>query len=193
MAHGRVHYERAVLALLRDHHIPHLDVNEARKTLVPPGEGADERLRGLKSFDVLLRGRDGSVLLEIKGRRIHPARPVYESWVTLEDVRSLLAWLDVLGPGFDAWLAFAAWCDAPPPDALFDHVFVHQNRWYTLRVVDARAYAQRMRTRSLRWGTVHLSRSDFDRMSHPAGPELLRSGRIGGAGHGPVSYPGEIG
>lgn len=168
MAQRRHHYERAFEGLLRARRIPYVSVDEARKALLPRGasmEGAGgDRL---KSFDFVIYGESSNLLVEVKGRRLAPTGTRLESWVTLEDVRSLAAWERLFGLGFEAAFVFLYWCEAQPPDALFEDVFVDHDRWYACRAVTVSDYASGMKARSERWGTVDLPRRTFDRLSRP--------------------------
>jgi hypothetical protein len=108
--------------------------------------------------------------------------------VTEEDVASLRRWVELFGAGFNAAFVFLYWCAAQPPDGLFQEVFVHRDRWYAVRAIDLEAYASHMKVRSAKWGTVHLSRNDFERLSQPlasGGQAALR------VGTGPL--PGPLG
>lgn len=185
----RHHYEQAFEEYVRDRRLPYVAVDEARKALLPEGAslrvsvGNDAPQRALKSFDMVLYGRDTNLIAEIKGRRIArrparentvPARSRLESWVTLDDLESLTAWERLFGPGFQAAFVFVYWCDELPPAALFEDVFVYRGRWYAIRAILVGPYARVMRTRSARWRTVHLSSADFDRLSVPLTGSPLR-------------------
>lgn len=163
---------------------------------VVEGEAGGAVKRSLKSFDFVLYGEGSNLLVEVKGRRISPVRrnrparatspdedllgplrsdrPMppprrsrLDSWVTLEDVESLSRWERLFGPEFEAAFVFVYWCDDQPPDALFDEIFDHAGRWYSLRAVTLREYAAAMKTRSPRWRTVHIPIAAFDRISRP--------------------------
>lgn len=90
-----------------------------------------------------------------------------ESWATEDDVESLRSWQQLFGEGFTGAIVFVYWCDEMPPDGLFQEIMEFQGRWYALRAITIDAYAGAMRTRSPRWRTVDLSRSDFERLSQP--------------------------
>ena len=180
MAQRHHHYEQAFETFLRARRVPYVAVDEAKKALVP--EGAPLLVRSadgqsaLKSFDFVIYGPGTNLLVEVKGRRIPrralapgsaPARGRLETWVTLDDVESLDAWGRLFGPEFTPTFVFVYWCDEQPPDALFDEIFDHAGRWYSLRAVTLREYAAAMKTRSPRWRTVHIPIAAFDRISRP--------------------------
>jgi len=187
MARRHHHYERAVERFLRFHRIPYVSVNEARKTLLPPGlEPGPQGTDTLKSFDFVLYGLP-NLLAEVKGRRVGPSARL-DPWVTRQDVEDLLAWESLFGGDFRACLLFAFWFDAPPntsrrADALpFEDIFEHDAKWYALRTIPAKEYAAHMTTRSPRWDTVHIPISLFDALSadlldhqHEAAPMALHA------------------
>jgi len=179
----RHHYEAAFEHHLRAQRVPYVAVNEARKALLPGGgslslgngwDGPVEGTRALKSFDCVLYRDAGNLLVELKGRRLDGGGPDglvapsrLQSWVTREDVESLLLWEELFGRGFRASFVFVYWCEALPPEPLFEEVFQFRGRWYALRAIPVAAYAEVMRTRSPSWDTVHLSSAVFDRLSGP--------------------------
>ena len=199
MTQRRHHYEQAFEHYLRERRVPYVAVNEARKALVPDSassrlsrarEGDDKISTGghakkeasLKSFDFVLYGEPTNMLAEIKGRKVGgrpsdgsrlPARSRLESWVTRDDVESLLEWESLFGDNFRSLFVFVYWCEAPPPGSLFQEIFEFRGRWYALRGIEVAVYASEMRTRSPRWGTVHLPTEAFERLSSPL---VLREG-----------------
>lgn len=178
MAQRRHHYERAFEGYLRSRRVPYIAVDEAKKTLLPLGvplrieePGGDRHT--LKSFDFVLYGEKTNLLVDVKGRRVPRnlastnGRSRLECWVTQDDVDSMRQWERLFGPGFEGAFIFIYWCEGQPPDALFQEIFEDRGRWYAIRAVRTGDYAERMRVRSPRWRTVHLSGADFERMSLP--------------------------
>ncbi len=188
MAQARHHYERAIEAYLRARRTPYVSVNEARRALLPEGskvtamEAGSDRAVSLKSFDFVIYGSPSNLLVEVKGRRLGrgsrsgPAtRSGLQSWVTLDDVEALGRWQALFGAGFQGAFVFVYWCDAQPPDALFQEVFEHDGRWYAVRAVLLDEYQTAMVTRSAKWRTVHVPTAAFERISGPlasACPEM---------------------
>lgn len=187
MAQRRHQYERAFESFLRVRQIPYVAVNEAKKALLPEGaslmvSACERGPRSLKSFDFVVYGSGVNLLVEIKGRKLGAgganAAPRLESWVTLDDIESLRVWESLFGTGFQPAFVFVYRCEVPPPDGLFQEIFEFEGTWFVLRAVLLGAYVDRMRTRSPRWRTVHLSKSDFEQVSHPFAPPMfgLRAG-----------------
>ncbi len=203
MPQRRHHYEQAFEAFLRDQRIPYVSVNEAKKALLPSGaslrvEPADPESgipsRSLKNFDFVVYGSGQNLLAEVKGRKLtsrsanpghtRPTSRRLESWVNAEDVRSMQSWQQLFGPEFRAAFIFIYWCDELPADGLFEEIIEHRGRWYALRAVAVDDFARFMRTRSQRWGTVHVDGATFSRISHPfrgslSGPGGTPEGAIG--------------
>ena len=165
MAQRRHHYEQAFEHYLRSRRMPYVAVDEAKKALLPSGM----KLSCLKSFDFMIYGSKTNLLIEVKGRKVRQGRSGssgrLESWVTQEDVDSLLAWQGLFGDGFEAALVFIYWFDSMPQTSLFEEMFVFKDRWYAMRALQVDPYSQAMRVRSPKWGTVDLSRADFERLS----------------------------
>ena len=179
------HYERAFEEYLRVRGVAFVGVDEARRAMGACGDARSETPEGIKYFDFVVYAPAGSLLVELKGRRIVARggmrgapgqRPTLQNWTTREDLASLKAWRSLFGPGFEPVVVFAYWCDDLPPEALYEEMFEHGGRWYALRSIRLDDYVAAMRARSERWGTVHLSRSDFDRLSRPFLPGAVRVG-----------------
>lgn len=166
-----------------------IDDDEGSRTLksfdlvIYNAEGAEgERAGG--SVGGAGAGRGGTLagwnlLVDVKGRKIAPrSKPTpeapaalrtgrLENWVTEDDVSSLATWEELFGAGFRAAFVFVYWCDVQPPDGLFQEVFEHRARWYAVRTIALGAYRSKMKIRSPRWRTVHLSTADFEKLSEP--------------------------
>lgn len=196
MAQRRHHYERAFEEYLRSRRIPYVSVDEAKKALLPdnasfriehpagPDGSAARPSTSLKSFDFVIYGQGGNLLIDIKGRRVasrgragalhdvdNASRPAprsrLESWVTLDDIESLRHWQTLFGPEFQPAFVFVYWCDQQPPDALFQEIFEYRGRWYALRAVTLEAYVRVMKPRSVRWRTVDVPAARFEEVSQP--------------------------
>ena len=182
MAQRRFHYERAFEEFLRSRRIPYVAVDEAKKALLPEGahlrcgDAGEGGPSALKSFDFVIYGDSGNLLIDIKGRKVGTSRRSgqlggrLESWVTLDDIESLRRWQELFGPGFEPAFVFVYWCDVQPPDALFQEVIEHRGVWYALRAVTLSAYREHMKVRSPRWGTVDIPQAMFERISQPFAP-----------------------
>lgn len=196
------HYEAAFERYVRSRRIPYVSVDEARKALLPQDHvlryecspaapGSSPAAHTLKSFDYVLYGPGGNLLIEVKGRRVappakrrsgdshardplsrRPRRATLQSWVGLDDVESLKVWQRLFGPQFKAAFVFLYQCDEQPPDGLFQEIFDHDGSWYAVRAAMLDDYAAVMKTRSPRWRTVHVRTSDFERISQPLAPAL---------------------
>ncbi|MBY0456160.1 MAG: HYExAFE family protein [Gemmataceae bacterium] len=160
------HYELAFDAFLRERGCAVVPVVEARRSYLDANE--------VKSPDFLVVGQaETKLVVDVKGRKFPGTakggkpRHVWHNWCEREDVESLVKWSCKLG-NFQGVLAFvydiALEFELPPctPD-----VFVFRGRVYLMRGVLVGDYRANMRTRSPRWGTVHLLSDDFRRIVRP--------------------------
>ena len=181
MAQRRFHYEQAFEHYLRANRIPYVAVDEARKALLPAGHS----MRSIKSFDFVVYGSQRNLLVDVKGRMYGGARSSgsrggsrgggggarYESWVTQDDVDSLVQWQELFGGEFTAVFVFLYCLRRQPPDALFEEVFEYGDRWYAPREVQLDEYQREMVPRSGKWGTVHVPAAKFMRISREFRPQ----------------------
>jgi len=197
MARKGAHYESALDAWLADRDAAFVRVNDIRRAALGPD--ADLRVHGapggrpgrLKTFDLVLYGRERHLLVEVKGRKLAPRkrdRPAgdpeltapgwrADPWTTLDDIEALRTWAMLMGPPFEAVFVFLFWCAEPdtpgraPPAAAIRpapaHAFVHAGRRYLPRIIRVEDYAERMAARSASWRTVHLPADRFDRAARP--------------------------
>ena len=161
------HYEAAFDAYLRERGCGVVPVVEARRSYLD----ADE----VKSPDfIVVAPRDAKLVVDVKGRKFPGTgkggkpRNVWHNWCEREDVDSLIRWADRFGGGFRGVLAFVYHL-APHVEMPADtpDLFAFRGRMYLLRGVCATAYRSHMRTRSPRWGTVHVLTDDFRELVKP--------------------------
>jgi hypothetical protein len=160
MADRTVHYEAAFEAYLRDHGIPYVAVDEAKKAMF-----ANARL---KSFDFVVYNKNGAnLLVDIKGRQLRGKKGIgsFQTWATEQDVKDLLQWQQVFGDGFTAVLMFVYWIDPPltPEPGMFEF----RDRWYLCLGVALGEYQDHMRRRSVKWETVAIPQADFRSLAKP--------------------------
>lgn len=160
------HYEAAFDAYLRARGVAVMPVVEARRSYLDDDE--------VKSPDFLVIGPDDArLVVDVKGRRFPGGpsdrpRKVWEHWSTRDDVAGLARWAARLGPGFRGVLAFVY--QVLPTVALPDDtpdLFSHAGRTYLARGVAVEDYAEHMRPRSPRWGTVDLPTDTFRLLVRP--------------------------
>src|SRR5690606_39932850 len=104
MAQRRFHYEQAFEHYLRANRVPYVAVDEAKKALMPAATSGSRAQCGsvpvsgaLKSFDFVVYATGRNLLVDVKGRMFgspgsknpQSSRRL-ESWVTMDDVESLL-------------------------------------------------------------------------------------------------------
>jgi hypothetical protein len=160
------HYEAAFEAYLQNQRLCYIAVHEGRRTFA--GETR------VKNLDFIVHGKEGfGFLVDVKGRRFpggkaHKPRRVWECWSTQDDVDGLKRWEEIFGEGYCGLLVFVyqLGSDETPASELGEP-FSWRGRRLLLRAVTVDDYRQRLRVRSSRWGTVHVSSKDFQQVSRP--------------------------
>jgi hypothetical protein len=161
------HYEVAFDAYLRERGAAVVPVVEARRSYLDANE--------VKSPDFIVIGpRAAKLVVDVKGRlfagpgKSGKARYTWQNWCEREDVISLALWTERFGADFCGVLAFVyhlgPYVEMAPgtPD-----LFAFRSRIYLMRGVLVTDYRRHMRTRSPRWGTVHLATDDFRQLVKP--------------------------
>lgn len=154
------HYELAFDAYLRGRGAAVVPVVEARRSYLDA--------EAVKSPDFIVLGpHDAKLVVDVKGRKFGagpPGKPrrVWHNWCEKEDIVGLTRWTEHLGDGFRGVLAFVYHlaADVRLPATTPD-LFPHRGELYLVRGIAVDDYRRRMRTRSPRWGTVHLAADDF--------------------------------
>ena len=160
------HYEAAFDAFLRERGAAVVPVVEARRSYLDPGE--------VKSPDFLVVAPSAKLVVDVKGRKFPgtgkggKSRHVWHNWCEREDVVSLERWAERLGEGFCGVLAFV-YLLAPEVElpAGTPDQFAFRHRIYLMRGVFVTDYRAHMKTRSPRWGTVHVATDDFRELVKP--------------------------
>lgn len=136
-----------------------MNVNESHRTM--------HQDRTLKSPDFIVAAPDGGFLLiEVKGRLLPRPGTTKQSWVTRDDIASMLTWEEKFTPS-RALLAFVYQLADDAMMGQFTDHFIHRDRAYGCLTIRAGEYAERMRQRSPRWQTVHLLKADYEKIAHP--------------------------
>ena len=160
------HYEAAFEAFVRTLGLAVVAVDEARRSYLDSDS--------VKSPDFLVVGpRDARLVVDVKGRKFPGGtaeRPhmTWQNWCEAADVDALLRWSERLGPGYRGVLAFVY--DIQPHIELpveTPNVFAFRDRVYLMRGILVNDYRAAMRTRSPRWGTVHLPTAAFRQVVKP--------------------------
>lgn len=147
------HYEAAFEAYLQEQRLCYVGVDEKRRTVL-----GDEPV---KNLDFIVLGDNGSrLLVDVKGRRFPgqsggKERWTWECWSTQEDIDGLKRWAEVFGSAYQPLLLFIYHLQpcVAVPDGTVD-LWNWRGSRYLLRAVAVQAYAQHMRRRSPKWGTV---------------------------------------
>jgi hypothetical protein len=167
-------YEAAFEAFLRDRGIGFIAVDEAKRTALGPVD--------VKNADFIVVGpNDARLVVDVKGRKFpggtaEVPRKVWQNWSTREDIDGLLRWAAYLGPAFRGVLAFV-YRIVPPFELPADtpDLFTFRDDVYLVRAVAAVDYLVHMKTRSPKWGTVHLPTKKYRELVRPFSTFLRRT------------------
>lgn len=166
MKSRRSHYELAFEAYLDRRGTPYVAVEDVKQ--VTRGR------TGAKAFDYIVYPPDGKAcLVDVKGRKsIGPVSMQdcrTKNWVTRDDLSGMEAWQQVFGPQYSAWFVFAFWLAEiaryPQLHLGVEPLFSFAGRHYSFWLVPLEDYARHTRPLSVRWDTVLVPKSDFDRIS----------------------------
>lgn len=164
MANRDNHYEAAFEEYLRQHGVPYVAVDEARRSLLSSGAT-------IKSLDFIVAVPGGATwLIDVKGRRFPSGdiqQQYWKNWSTRDDLRSLATWEQLFGAQFRGLFVFAydvLGNRAPlPAEQLFDF----RGSIYGFIAVALGDYAACARTISPKWDTVAMPAADFRRVARP--------------------------
>lgn len=141
--------------------------------------GVDEKKRSsldnvpVKNLDFIVLGARGTrLLIDVKGRRFPGGaapreRRVWENWTTQEDIHGLDSWGRLFGAGYVALFVFMYRIGAHTQLPGATDLWTWQDERYRLLAVSVEDYRRHMRSRSPRWGTVHLAGSSFRSLARP--------------------------
>lgn len=155
------HYDAAFEAYLRHRRIPHVVVDEKRRSLLAEAS--------LKSMDFIVHSSAGdNLLVDVKGRKYPTVGNGnrWENWVSSDDVDSLLRWEEVFGAGYRAVFVFA-YDVAESHRVEFEDLFEFRGRSYAFFGVSSCDYRAVMTTRSPRWDTFSVARRPFAELRSP--------------------------
>ena len=159
-------YEAAFEAYLKTNDLCYVGVDESRRACL--GD------LPVKNLDFIVLGACGSrLLIDVKGRQFPggpPEKPryVWETWATQDDLTGLRSWTQVFGPGYTALFLFIYKLqpNVEVPANSID-LFTFRDQQYLLRAVSLDDYVPNMKSRSPKWGTVHLPRAVYRKLARP--------------------------
>ncbi len=164
MANRDNHYEAAFEEYLRQHGIPYVAVDEAKRSILSNGAS-------IKSLDFIVSAPGStSWLVDVKGRRFPSGddqKQYWKNWSTRDDLRSLAQWERLFGERFGGLFVFAydvLGDRAPlPREQLFDC----RGRLYGFVAVRLADYAAHAGQISAKWDTVAMPVAEFRRLAEP--------------------------
>ena len=154
------HYEQAFESWLIDNRVQYVAVDQHKRA-------AFARNR-IKSFDFLLypgTARSEVIIAEIKGRKFQGTTlekmSGLQSWVTIDDVRSLVRWEQVFGRSYSAVFVFAYCFENVDVEYDGREIYDFDRRKYLFLYVKLDDYRSYMTVRSPKWQTVSLPADCF--------------------------------
>jgi hypothetical protein len=162
MARRDNHYEAALEAYLRWLAIPYVAVDETRRSLA--GD------RSLKSLDFIVSPPQvaQSWLIDVKGRRFPTAGKQYwRNWSTRDELRSLAAWEELLGPRATGLLVFAYNVVGDRAPLAAEELYVFRGSLYGFVAIRLDHYTSCAKQLSARWDTVSIPTAQFRAMARP--------------------------
>lgn len=162
MAKRDNHYEAAFEAWLKWLRVPYVAVDESHRSAAGN--------RTLKSLDFIVSPPAGSAswLVDVKGRQFPTAGHQYwRNWSTADELSSLAAWEQLLGPRCGGLLVFAYNVVGELAPLPAEELFVHRDRLYGFVGIRLDHYTSWSRQLSVRWGTVTVSTPRFRALARP--------------------------
>jgi hypothetical protein len=186
------HYERAFGSWLADNAVNYVYVDQHKRQTF-----SSERV---KTFDYLIyppkpvsshQISGPIVIAELKGK-IHRSASLagfrsMECWVSLEDIRGMLKWRQVISASTASGVASAVFVFAYKLECIDVEndgceIYDFDGERYVFYCVDLSDYTDNMKLRSRRWQTVNLSAENFRQKAFPVrqllAPESVRPYRV---------------
>lgn len=162
MANRDNHYEAAFEAWLRDHRVPYVAVDEARRSRFPGGS--------IKCLDFIVSLPDGfSWLVDVKGRRFPSGgqKQYWKNWSTRDDLVSLARWERWFGERFGGLFVFAYNVVGNRSPLPAERLYEFRGELYAFVGIRLREYAMHARQISPRWDTLAVSAANFRQLAAP--------------------------
>jgi hypothetical protein len=163
MAKRDNHYEAAFEAYLRARRVAYVAVDEQRRSRIDGGS--------LKNVDFLVAPADGATLLvDVKGRRFPSGqthKQYWRNWSTRDELRSLAAWEELLGPRATGLLVFAYNVIGDRAPLAAEELFVFRGSLYGFVAIRLDHYGACAKQLSARWDTVSVPTAQFRALARP--------------------------
>jgi hypothetical protein len=173
MAKRDNHYEAAFEAYLRQLGVPYIAVDETQRSLLGsvPAQAAPA---SLKSIDFLVSpllgptsGECNGWLVDVKGRRFPTGSSYWKNWSTGDELLSLAAWEQLLGPRLSGLLVFAYNVVGDRAPLAPEELFVFRGGLYGFVGIRLAHYASWSKPLSQKWGTVTMPTEQFRSLARP--------------------------
>ena len=165
MANRDNHYEAAFEELLRQHGVPYVAVDEAKRSVLADGQS-------IKSLDFIVAAAGSTTwLVDVKGRRFpsgdDESKQYWRNWSTRDDLTSLAQWEQLFGANFCGLLVFAYNIVGDRAPLPVDQLFEYRGGLYGFVAVRLADYAALTHEISPRWDTVAMPTAEFRQLARP--------------------------
>jgi hypothetical protein len=164
MANRDNHYEAAFEAYLREHGVPYIAVDEARRSVMADGQS-------IKSLDFIVASPGETTwLVDVKGRRFpsgDETKQYWKNWSPREDLASLARWEELFGASFRALFVFAYNIVGDRAPLPAEQLFEHRGALYGFVAIELAEYADLCHPISPSWDTVAMPTAEFRRLARP--------------------------
>ena len=174
MAKRDNHYEAAFEAYLRQLGVPYMAVDETQRSLLGSVPEQAAAPASLKSIDFLVSPRPGGTsseargwLVDVKGRRFPTGSSYWKNWSTGDELLSLAAWEQLLGPRLSGLLVFAYNVVGNRAPLAPEDLFVFRGGLYGFVGIRLSHYASWSKPLSKKWGTVTMPTDRFRSLARP--------------------------
>jgi hypothetical protein len=162
MANRDNHYEAAFEEHLRNHRIPYVAVDEAKRSRWAEGS--------IKSLDFIVSPPGGAAwLVDVKGRRFPSGeqKQYWKNWSTRDDLKSMAHWERLFGGAFGSLFVFAYHIVGDRSPLPARDLFEFRGGLYAFVGIRLSEYARHARQISPRWDTLAMPTAQFRQLAVP--------------------------
>mgnify|MGYP007073182904 FL=1 len=162
------HYEAAFEAFLREHAVPYVAVDEAKRAKLGS--------KSLKSLDFIVSpaALTQRWLVDVKGRRFGSTSAAtarraqaWKNWITRDDIESMAHWQKLFGGDFLPLLVFVYDVVDDVAPLPTHELFRFRRRLYAPVAIRFDHYASAARVISPKWGTCAMPADRFRELAQP--------------------------
>lgn len=150
-------YEQALFAWLDDNNIQYAPFDQHKRITVLEQK--------IKSFDLIINtAREKSIIAEVKGRKFRGTditKSFLQCWATLEDIKGLTGWANILGEQYLPYFIFIYRLENPVVETDFFEIYNYRQNRFIFTAILLDDFTGDMKIRSPRWKTMTLPSKIF--------------------------------